>query len=375
MGQKIDVIIPAHRAHQTLSRTLASIAEQNILPDISVTVVDDACPEGNYDNVILPFKSRMNIQLIRRSENGGAGAARQTGIDATTNPYFTCIDADDVFLNADSLATLRRGIETSESVKCCGGTFISQNRDNAEKCVKNMASMDGKLYRRDFIRSYGIRFNDTRANEDMGYNMIVRLLCDNPAEQILFLDETVCYVYYRPNSVTGAGGGQFIWDQLFCGLVDNFIWAIGEVKPYRPFSATITQEILWGMLACYTYWSAISTQKPVFAAQSWEYVKKYYHQCYRKFYCHAYANMEENLSANAGDKIIKSIADRQQIKLPEGFTPPVGLKDFFTRLRNEPYDPEHIRTIWRDMKNSSETRAYIESNEQVGICPKGYADN
>ena len=241
MGQKIDVIIPAHRAHQTLPRTLESIAAQNILPEISVTVVDDACPEGNYDNIILPFKSRMNLKLIRRSQNGGAGAARQTGIDATTNPYFTCIDADDIFLNAGSLATLRRGIETSDSVKCCAGKFISQKRDNVEKCVKNMASMDGKLYRRDFIDSYGIRFNGTRSNEDMGYNMLVILLCDNPAEQTLWLDDTVCYVHYRPDSVTGAGGGQFIWDQLFCGFVDNFIWAVDEAKPYRPFSTTITQ--------------------------------------------------------------------------------------------------------------------------------------
>lgn len=375
MGQKIDVIIPAHRAHQTLPRTLASIAEQNILSEISVTVVDDACPEGNYDNVILSFKSRMDIRLIRRSQNGGAGAARQTGIDATTNPYFTCIDADDIFLNADALATLRRGIETSDSVKCCAGKFISQSRDNSEKCVKNMASMDGKLYRRDFIDSYGIRFNGTRSNEDMGYNMLVILLCDNPDEQTLWLDDNVCYVHYRSDSVTGAGNGQFIWDQLFCGFVDNFIWAVGEAKSYRPFSATITKEILWGILACYTYWSAISTQKPAFAAQSWEYVKKFYHQCYRKFYCPAYAKTEENLSADAGSKIIKSIANRQQIKLPDEFVPPIGLQEFFTRLRNETYDPEHIRTIWRDMKRSSETRAYVERNELVGVCPKGYADN
>lgn len=50
---------------------------------------------------------------------------------------------------------MRRGIETSENVKCCAGTFIAQGRDTAETCIKNLALMDGKLYRRDFIDSYG----------------------------------------------------------------------------------------------------------------------------------------------------------------------------------------------------------------------------
>lgn len=373
--QCIDVIIPAHRAHQTLPRTLASIAAQNILSELSVTVVDDACPEGTYDDLISPFKSRMDLRLIRRSENGGAGAARQTGIDATSNPYFTCIDADDTFLNADSLATLRRGIETSANVKCCAGLFIAEKRDGTDEIIKNFASMDGKLYRRDFIRSYDIRFNGTRSNEDMGYNMLVRLLCDNPNEQLLFPDDTVCRVHYTPDSLTSAGNGQFEWDQFFCGFVDNFIWAVNEAKSYRPFNVTVNQEILWGLLACYTYWSAISTQKPAFAAQSWEYAKKYYHLCYRKFYCPAYAGMEKNLSADTGGKILKIIADKQRIHLPENFVPPIGLKEFLTRLRLENYDPNRIREIWRDMKRSPETRAYIERNEQVGICPKGYADD
>ncbi|MBE8953815.1 MAG: glycosyltransferase [Quinella sp. 1Q7] len=60
---RIDVIISAHRAHQTLPRTLASIAAQNILSEISVVVVDDACPEGNYNDAISPFKSRMSRAL------------------------------------------------------------------------------------------------------------------------------------------------------------------------------------------------------------------------------------------------------------------------------------------------------------------------
>ncbi len=372
---RIDVIIPAHRAHQTLPRTLASIAEQNILSEISVVVIDDACPEGDYNDAISPFKSRMDIRLIRRSDNGGAGAARQSGIDVTTNPYFTCIDADDTFTGADALAILRRGLESSEHVKCCVGAFVMLECDGTEKeLAEHPFSMDGKLYRRDFIDSYGIRFNGTRANEDMGYNMLVSLLCDNPNEQIHSVSDVVCKVYRMPDSITHAGNGQFVWDQMFCGLVDNFIWALDEAKSYRPFSVAVIDKILLGLFICYTYWSAISVEKPAFAAQSWEYAKKYYHQCYRTFYHPAFARMETNLSADIGERIIATLAEKQYLKLAEGFVPPINFREFLTRLKDDNYDPEQIRRIWAQMKRSPETRACVERNEIVGVCPKGYAD-
>lgn len=102
--------------------------------------------------------------------------------------HVTCIDADDTFTGADALAILRRGLESSEHVKCCVGAFVMLERDGTEKeLAEHPFSMDGKLYRRDFIDSYGIRFNGTRINED-----------------------------YTPDSITHAGNGQFVWDQSDC---------------------------------------------------------------------------------------------------------------------------------------------------------------
>ena len=79
----IDVIVPAYRAHATLGRTLDSIAAQTIAGELCVVVVDDACPEGGYRDVVAPFLSRLNIQLLRLPRNLGPGGARQAGIDAT----------------------------------------------------------------------------------------------------------------------------------------------------------------------------------------------------------------------------------------------------------------------------------------------------
>ena len=46
-NNRIDVIIPAYKAHGTILRTLSSIAEQTILSDVDVTIVNDCCPEGD----------------------------------------------------------------------------------------------------------------------------------------------------------------------------------------------------------------------------------------------------------------------------------------------------------------------------------------
>ncbi|MBR2706836.1 MAG: hypothetical protein IKE74_06275 [Mogibacterium sp.] len=56
MNDRIDVIVPAHRAHKTLERTLESLAVQSIAGDLNVTVIDDECPEGDYCDAAEPFR-------------------------------------------------------------------------------------------------------------------------------------------------------------------------------------------------------------------------------------------------------------------------------------------------------------------------------
>lgn len=111
MKNKIDIIIPAYKAQKTILRTLSSIAEQTILPDLTVTIVNDCCPNGNYSEFVNLFKPYMNIREIQLPENGGPGVARQYGIDNTNNEFFTCIDADDTFCGATALEILREGIK------------------------------------------------------------------------------------------------------------------------------------------------------------------------------------------------------------------------------------------------------------------------
>ena len=188
-NNKIDIIIPAYKASNTIKRTLASIYMQTIKDDLHIIIVDDATPDDNYEKIVDQFRNiGLDIEVIHLDQNSGPGVARQKGIEAGNNQYFTCIDADDTFSSAIALETMREGmVQTNpqfskDSIKCVSATFL-QLGDNLQQIVphqNDMVWMFGKLYRRKFIEDYEIKFNDTRANEDTGYNKWVQLLCNNP---------------------------------------------------------------------------------------------------------------------------------------------------------------------------------------------------
>ena len=373
-AQRIDVIVPAYRAHETLGHTLGSLAMQSIAGDLDVTVIDDACPEGDYHDLVVPFSSRLNLKLVRLPRNLGPGGARQAGIDATDDPYFTCLDSDDELSGPSSLELLRDVMEENKSIqRCGGGIMLYGSSGELIRQSSGGVSMDGKLFRRSFIERYGIRFNGTRANEDYGYNLAVDMLCDNDAEQTCRLSEAVVNVYRNPKSITAAGEGQFRWDQRICGFIDNTIWAVDLAEKYRPDSDAVSVEILRVLLITYCYWCIIAECAPEYAAQAWEYAKKYYHLCYRHHYCPAYESMEKNLTPETTPLIFETFSKRGYFSLPEGCEPAVSFDEFLKRMRTEEYDPDHIYDVWAEMARSPEMRSRMKMNEETGVCERGYA--
>ena len=368
---RIDVIIPAYKAHKTIFKTVASIAEQTVLEDVDVTIVNDACPEGDYHEVVEMYRPVMNIREIRMSINKGPGLARQYGIDRTHNEFFTCMDADDTLVGAVALETLRTAITepqivsgklTSDAVKCVSGTFI-QLGDTLKQMVPHshdMVWMFGKLYRREFIEKYKIRFNETRANEDTGFNTWVRLICSNPMEQIRFIPEVVYYWHNKPDSITRINGGQYRYDQCMTGWTDNMIYAIRSAKRVRPFDQGIAQWTVSVMLKLYFYYVETVANMPVFATQCWEYVKKFYNLCYK------------NIEADVTDELFAeaySIASQESWKSNGliGVIPSIGIREFMERLHSEKYDPEDIYDVWEKIPDE-----LVANNEKCGVCPAGY---
>lgn len=340
-NRKIDVIIPAYNVpDHILFRCLASIACQDIVSELEVTIVDDASTTQNYQAVAKYFESIMKINILHYDTNGGPGVARQYGIDHTSNGYMTFIDADDTFNGSFALKALRNGIEMNNGLfHMCVGTFDEVHEAGLNPGdgpilmahERDMVWMFGKLYRRSFIDKYNIHFHESsRANEDNGFNTMIRL-CSTDNEQINFIAAHVYYWHESPNSITRANDCQYSYGgsdrDSFYGYVENMIFAIKEAKKRKPYNGYITMWAVSCMLHIYEYYIECFARANEHAEANFKWCKRYYDEVYKM--------LEPDISV---DIIAQHYNDTMRNaymgdKL-NGIIPCMGIFEFLDKLKN-----------------------------------------
>ncbi|EPJ56259.1 MAG: hypothetical protein OFPI_00490 [Osedax symbiont Rs2] len=94
MAYSIVVIIPMYNSENTIERALSSIAKQTVQAD-RVIVIDDGSTDSSCEMVRKHSKSKLiSIDLISQ-KNSGPSAARNKGIESTTEDLVCFLDADD----------------------------------------------------------------------------------------------------------------------------------------------------------------------------------------------------------------------------------------------------------------------------------------
>jgi glycosyltransferase involved in cell wall biosynthesis len=128
----IDVVIPAFNAARYLDEALVSVLSQDHAAN-RIIVIDDGSTDGTAEAA-----SRFGAPVeITRRDNGGAGAARNTGIARSTAAFVAFLDADDrwiarkltpqmAVLNADPAIDL---------VLCLVRAFASPELPEAERAA------------------------------------------------------------------------------------------------------------------------------------------------------------------------------------------------------------------------------------------------
>ena len=341
-NRQIDVIIPAYNVpDHILFRCLASIACQDIVKDLVVTIVDDASTTQNYAAVAKNFESIMKINILRYETNGGPGVARQYGIDHTSNGYMTFIDADDTFNGAFALKALRNGIEMQNGIyPMCAGVFDEVHEEGLAPGdgpilmahEQDMVWMFGKLYRRSFIDRYNIHFHETsRANEDNGFNTMIRL-CSSDQEQINFSAAHVYSWHENPTSITRANDCQYSYGSSdrdsFYGYVENMIFAIKEAKKRKPYNGFITMWAVNCMLNIYEYYIECYARANEHAETNFKWCKRFYDEVYSTLEgdipAETLAQQYNEIMRNAymGDKL-------------NGIIPCMGIFEFIDKLKED----------------------------------------
>lgn len=89
----IDVIIPVYNGKTHVKRAVDSVLS---CPRARVILVDDGSTDGTGE-ICDELAAHVRVSVIHR-DNGGAAAARNTGLEAAKAEYVTFLDADDVLL-------------------------------------------------------------------------------------------------------------------------------------------------------------------------------------------------------------------------------------------------------------------------------------
>jgi glycosyltransferase involved in cell wall biosynthesis len=91
LARRIAVVIPCFNDGATLRETLGSIDEPE---PIELVVVDDGSDDPATLEVLAAIQA-AGVTVVRQ-ENSGLAAARMAGLAATTAPYVSALDADDL---------------------------------------------------------------------------------------------------------------------------------------------------------------------------------------------------------------------------------------------------------------------------------------
>ena len=91
-----SIIIPVYNAETFLSEAVCSVLEQTFA-DLELVLVDDCSTDGSAALAASYCCRDARVRLIRMPENGGAAAARNTGIKEARGRYILFLDSDDVY--------------------------------------------------------------------------------------------------------------------------------------------------------------------------------------------------------------------------------------------------------------------------------------
>ncbi len=217
----IDIIIPTYNSLKTIKSTLYSIAYQTISDKVTVYIVDDAS-DDNYDDVINFFSKFIKIKYIKLEKNSGPGVAREKGIEVSKGKYIVFIDSDDILYDALSIYNLYTAINNS-SYDVVASSFIEEVDKKYVIHGHDSIWLHGKIYRRSFLKKMNIHFNDSRENEDNGFNQLIKLC----GAKIKYIDIKTYIWCDNKKSITRNNNQENSY-KLFIGYIYNIKWALEE---------------------------------------------------------------------------------------------------------------------------------------------------
>lgn len=190
----ISVIVPAYNAEKVVENCVSSILKQSF-KNIEVIVVDDGSKDSTRKVLEKLANTDRRVRLIKKDENQGLSAARNSALEIATGEYVGFVDADDWVeehtlekmiqegkgadlivsgYKHDTMDENRRQVNISREVKMESGFW-----DKKEEVISKAAYIDtskmfaytwNKLYKRKIIKENVLDFSKQVLIEDFIFN-------------------------------------------------------------------------------------------------------------------------------------------------------------------------------------------------------------
>lgn len=201
----ISIIIPVYNKEKYLNDCLTSVAIQDY-KNIEVIIINDGSTD-NSDKIIRKWISNDSRFRCLSQENRGVSYARNIGISNAKGKYIFLLDADDTLERGAISKLVNYAVKTEADIiignhKEITNGKVSKKTDFKEKIIKQeelklletkidmfitngrpMVMAGNKLYKLDFIRKSGIKFEENVLAEDFLFNL--KCYVNSPVIQIV----------------------------------------------------------------------------------------------------------------------------------------------------------------------------------------------
>lgn len=196
MKVKVSIIVPVYNAEKYLDRCMQSIYAQT-LKEYEIILVNDGSKDNSLALCREYEKQDERVHVIDK-ENGGAGSARNAGIEVAEGEYLAFPDADDWF-EKDMYQDLYDLAKSGDFDMVFSGVNYYQQGKNGEMVYSRSSNVEvmrfnsqnecrnrvmelfptttifdvpwNKLYKRVTVQNNNVRFRDLRRCQDATFNL------------------------------------------------------------------------------------------------------------------------------------------------------------------------------------------------------------
>lgn len=232
---KVSIIVPIYNVERYLRQCLDSIVNQT-LKDIEIICVNDGSTDSSPDIIAEYMNKDPRVKVITKS-NSGYGHSMNMGFDMASGEYIGIVESDD-YADSQMFETLYQIASKNmlDVVKSGYYFYFSQPKERNEKQVIVSKIMSNRtfcpttdfkskmemveffnikptiwsaIYRKDFIRENGIRFNETpgASFQDSSFNFKVW----SCAKRVQLIQDA--FLHYRQDNESSSVNSK---GKIFC---------------------------------------------------------------------------------------------------------------------------------------------------------------